>query len=164
MTDHPAHQLASQAADAAEGLHEFLSPVRDFVYPGASFPRDLTDSERAALLPQLLQTLDYLGGCAEAIAGAPEYEGTPRQHLYAAARLASQAGNEVQAAHKALGPRTGQPGTRAQPQLAARDFPQAAAPHPAAGIPTAHPPAPGTPAPAPPRRSNTSRPRNRRTP
>jgi hypothetical protein len=164
MTEHPAQQFAAQAAEAAAALQEFLNPLRDYKFPGAdNWPRDLTDSETAALLRQVHAAIGDLGVCVEAIAGQAAYEGPPRQHLREAGGLMQQASTEIQAARTALGTPGGQPGPGVQPRLAARDFP-AAARHVQPGGPAASPPAPGATDPALRRPGTSPRPRNPRTP
>ena len=160
MTEHPAKQLASQAAEAANQLSEFLSPLRDFNYPGISWPRDLTKSENAALLPQLRAALGDLGTCVEGVAAETGFEGTPRDRLNEAGRLMAQAFSKIREAESALGTPGGQ--RQAQPQLAARDFP-ATTRHVRPGSPGASPSAPGATDPAQ-RRAGGPRPRNPRTP
>jgi hypothetical protein len=158
VTEHPAQQLAAQAAEAAAALQEFLNPLRKFNYPGVDdWPRDLTSSETAALLQQVRAAIDDLGACAESIAGKAAYEGPPRQHLREAGRLTGQATLEIQAAQTALGPSSSKPGSRAQPQPAARDFPAASSHSQQAGLATP-PLAPGTPGRAPRRPEAGSRP------
>ena len=164
MTEHPAQQLAAQAAEAADALQEFLSPLRNFNHLAVdNWPRDLTNRETADVLRQLHGAIEDLGACVEAIAGNAAYEGPPRQHLYQAGRLTLQASAEILAAQTTPGPPSRQPGSQAQPQLAARDFP-ATARHVQPGDAAPSSPAPGTTDPALDRPASSPRPRHPRTP
>jgi hypothetical protein len=160
MPQHPVKQLASQAAEAASGLAEFLDPLRDFNHPGVTWPRDLTKGESTALLPQLRAALGDLGTCLEGIAAEPGSEGTPRDRLNEAGRLMMQAFLKIQEAESALASPGDQ--SQAQPELAARSFP--AARHHLPGTPVASPPSPGGPDSAQRRAGPGSRLRSPRTP
>jgi hypothetical protein len=163
VTEHPVKQFAAQAVEAAEALLEFLNPLRDFNFPGASWPRDLTTSETTALLRQVHAAIDDLGACVEAISGKTGYEGPPRQHLREAGRLTAQASLEIQSAQAALAAPSSQSGPPAEPRLAARDFPAAA--HPVQpGSPAASRPSPGMTDAVLRRGDTSSRPQNPRTP
>ena len=122
MSQHPAHQLARMAADAAEEL-------RGYTDPADPFPWELTEDDHRAILPRLHHAIAHLAVCIDGIAQATGDEHAKRQlaegigrllsgctHVSAASAMLSAPGEEPDA----------EPAITTQPaQLSAADFPAA---------------------------------------
>ncbi len=122
MSQHPAHQLARMAADAAEEL-------RGYTDPADPFPWELTEDDHCAILPRLHHAIAHLAVCIDGIAQATGDEHAKRQlaegvgrllsgcsHVSAAGAMLSLPGEEPDA----------EPAITPQPaQLSAADFPAA---------------------------------------
>ena len=122
MSQHPAHQLARMAADAAEEL-------RGYTDPADPFPWELTEDDHRAILPRLHHAIAHLAVCIDGIAQATGDEHAKRQlaegvgrllsgcsHVSAAGAMLSLPGEEPDA----------EPAITPQPaQLSAADFPAA---------------------------------------
>jgi len=61
VTEHPAHQIAHMAANAAEELRGYMNPADPF-------PWELTDGDHLALLPRLHTAICDLAACLDGIA------------------------------------------------------------------------------------------------
>jgi hypothetical protein len=120
MTQHPAHQLARMAADAAGEL-------RGYTDPADPFPWELTEDDHRAILPRLHHAIAHLAVCIDGIAQATGHENAKRQLAEGVGRLLSGCAH-VNAAGAMLG-RPGEepdaePAITPQPaQLSAADFP-----------------------------------------
>ena len=82
MTDHPAHQLARMAADAAGEL-------RGYTDPADPFPWELTEDDHRAILPLLHHTIADLAVCIDGIAQATGDEHAKQQLAEGIGRLLS---------------------------------------------------------------------------
>jgi hypothetical protein len=148
--EHPAHQLAGMAADAAEELRGYLAP-------GAGLPWELTGDDHRGLVPRLHRAVSRLAECISSIAQATSDDDAKRQ-LAEGARTILRGCEHVQAAGTML---TGEqrdpgPGTATRPpQLAASDFPQPITAHLLQAVSTNL--APATAAPASPARRQIPR-------
>jgi hypothetical protein len=122
--EHPVHQLAGMAADAAGELRGYLALA-------AGLPRELTGDDHRGLVPRLHRAVSRLAGCISSIAQATSDDDAKRQ-LAGGARTILRGREHVQAAGTMLigGQRDPGPGTATRPpQLAAGDFPQPVTAH-----------------------------------
>jgi hypothetical protein len=122
MSQHPAHQLARMAADAAEEL-------RGYTDPADPFPWELTEDDHRAILPRLHHAIAHLAVCIGGIAQATGDEHAKRQLAEGVGKLLSGCAH-VSAASAMLGlpgeEPDAEPATTPQPaQLSAADFPAA---------------------------------------
>lgn len=118
MTDHPAHQLARMAADAAEELRGYTDPANPF-------PWELTEDDHRAILPRLHHTIADLAVCIDGIAQATGDEHAKQQLAEGIGRLLSGCAH-VSAATATLSASDAEPVITTQPaQLSAADFPAA---------------------------------------
>jgi hypothetical protein len=152
MTQHPAHQLARMAADAAGEL-------RGYTDPAGPLPWELTEDDHRAILPRLHHAIADLAVCIDGIAQATRDEHVQQQLTEGIGRLLGGCAH-VSAATAALSSPGRKPDAEpvitTQPaQLSAADFPAAVtagvlqaattptaqAPRPAAAISPARAPA-----------------------
>src|SRR5882724_12019852 len=118
MTQHPAHQLARMAADAAGEL-------RGYTDPADPFPWELTEDDHRAILPSLHRAIADLAACIDGIAQATGDEHAQQQLAEGIGRLLSGCAH-VSAAAAALSSPGKEPVITTQPaQLSAADFPAA---------------------------------------
>lgn len=118
MSQHPAHQLARMAADAAEEL-------RGYTDPADPFPWELTEDDHRAILPRLHHAIAHLAVCIDGIAQATADEHAKRQLAEGVGRLLSGC-SHVSAAGAMLSLPGEEPAITPQPaQLSAADFPAA---------------------------------------
>jgi hypothetical protein len=122
MTQHPAHQLARMAADAAGEL-------RGYTDPADPFPWELTEDDHRVILPRLHYAIAHLAVCIDGIAQATGHEHAKRELAQGVGRLLSGCAH-VSAAGAMLslpgGEPDAEPATTPQPaQLSAADFPAA---------------------------------------
>jgi hypothetical protein len=82
VTQHPAHQLARMAADAAEEL-------RGYTDPADPFPWELTEADHRAILPRLHHAIAHLAICIDGIAQATGHEHAKRELAEGVGRLLS---------------------------------------------------------------------------
>ncbi len=82
MTQHPAHQLARMAADAAGEL-------RGYTDPADPFPWELSEDDHRAILPRLHNAIAHLAVCIDGIAQATGDEHAKRQLAEGVGRLLS---------------------------------------------------------------------------
>ncbi len=100
--EHPAHQLAGMAADAAEELSGYLAPEVDV-------PWELTEDDHHGLLPRLCDAVSRLAGCIGAIAQKTGDDDAKRQLTVGARRMLDGC-EHVRAAQTALIPPAGSAG------------------------------------------------------
>ena len=155
MADHPAHQLARMAADAAGEL-------RGYTDPADPFPWELTEDDHRAILPRLHHAIADLAVCIDGIAQATGDEHAKRQLAEGIGRLLSECAH-VSAASAALSApgaeRDAEPVITTQPaQLSAADFPAAMTAGVLQAATTPAPQAPGPAAAISPARARASRP------
>ena len=122
MSQHPAHQLARMAADAAEEL-------RGYTDPADPFPWELTEDDHRAILPRLHHAIAHLAVCIDGIAQATGDEHAKRQLAEGVGRLLSGC-SHVSAAGAMLSlpgeKPDAEPAITPKPaQLSAADFPAA---------------------------------------
>jgi len=161
VTEHPAHQIAHMAANAAEELRGYMNPADPF-------PWELTDGDHLALLPRLSTAICDLAACIDGIAQMTADQDAGRQLADATHPLLAGCA-QIRNAEAIL--RADQPGPKPETgtrpaQLAATGFPEPMTGHllQAAGTALAPPAAPATQAAARPSRradSQAARPANR---
>jgi len=155
MTDHPAHQLARMAADAAGEL-------RGYTDPADPFPWELTEDDHRAILPHPHHAIAHLAVCIDGIAQATADEHAQRQLAEGIGRLLSGCAH-VSAATATLSfpgrEPDPEPVITTQPaQLSAADFPAAMTAGVLQAATTPTPQSPGPAAAISPARTRPSRP------
>lgn len=125
--------LASEAEEITRDMAVFFAPARDVIEPGADWPPDLGPGELAALIPQLRFTIRNLADVMGQIVSGNNGDPDKAKLVSEGVHLIEQAEQVIREGETLFGAPASPLGTRPQQDVAARDFPHAAAATPATG-------------------------------